>query len=620
MSWTPPTELPQLRGKARRITIDLETHDPLLKQKGPGTFRKDNYIVGYAIGTDYGYHQYFPVRHKHGGNLDPGVVRVWLKEQLAGNEDKLGAKLSYDLELLKAEGIDVGGRKIDVQVAEPLLNENKFKYNLDVLAEERLGRHKNWQALEAAANRLGLKWRKPDDLKKYMADYAPHEVGPYAEDDVILPELIWQQQEPELRAQGLWDVFELEAEGLDMLLAMRFKGVPIDVRRAEEVGRELEDKQRELEARLKHLCGVNVSIWAADSIAQGFDRLGLPYPRTPKTNKPSFTAEWLESHPHEFARLLRETRQAAKMRSDFVESMILGSQVNGRIHPTFNPVKHDEGGTVSGRYSSDNPNLQQVPARHPVYGPLIRSMFIPEHGCLWNKHDYSQQEPRVTIHFAYLCGFPGAAEARAQYLADPNTDYHTYVANLCGVDRRSAKDINLGLAYGMGVPKMAKKLGLTEEETRVLFAKYHGNLRYMKPLAEYCMRVAANRGYVRTILGRRRRFDFWGPPRYSKDDRFEALTFDQAVAKWGMPVKRMFVHKALNAVIQGSSADMIKKALVMVHREGIVPHLTVHDEIDNSAEDKKTSDIIDEIMLTALPLEVPLKVDSFLEENWGKCK
>ena len=614
--WQQPTNLPNL-SSAKLLSIDIETKDPNLHSDGPGNIRKDGHIVGIAIATDDGFSQYFPIGHLQGFNLDKDVVKLWLNDTFKdANQPKIGSKLIYDLGWLKSEGVEVRGRKYDIQIAEALIDENKFKYGLDTIAKERLGRTKDESSLLAAAYRLGIKTKH---IKQSMHLFHASDVGPYAETDAELPIEIFKKQEPILKDDYLWDVFILETRLTDLLVEMRQLGVPVNVNRAEEVDKELERQEKITHDKIKWLSGIDVSVWAADSISKAFDKMGIPYPRTAKTKVPSFTAPWLESHTSELAKLVLEERRINKMRSTFITNMVINSSINGRIHPEFNPVKHDDGGTVSGRFSSSNPNLQQVPSRHPVFGPLIRGLFSPEPGCLWCKCDYSQQEPRVTVHYAYARSLPGAREARDRYIENPDTDYHTYVAELCACERRLAKDINLGLAYGMGVPKMAEKLGLTVAATRILYNTYHAKVRYMKPLANECSNFAAQRGWIRTILGRKRHFNLFYPPDF-RNETIAPLPYDEAIAKWGQPVRPAFTHKALNALIQGSSADMVKKAMLDCYDAGIIPHLTVHDELDCSVESPEQGKVIKEIMLNAIKLEVPLKVDMFIEENWGKCK
>ena len=604
---------------ARMVALDLETYDPNLLEQGPGSFRNDGFVAGISIKPIDGPSQYYPIAHTT-GNLPLGQVVKYLKDQLSSDIPKLGANILYDLEWLRWQGVKVGGKKYDIQVAEPLLDENRFQYNLEDISQRRLGVGKYKDQLLLEAQRIDPKIKKMSQVFKVLYKMPPEKVSVYACQDTDLLFPIFEQQLKEMREQELMEVFNLETDLIDLLLEMRIQGVPVDLNRAEQVREELLINEKELKKQLAYMAGFDVEIYAAENIAKAFDSLQIKYPLTAKTHKPSFTAPWLESHESEFARLLVKTRKVTKMRSDFVEGMILKSHVHGRIHAQFSPLKNDEGGTVSGRFSSSHPNLQQVPARDPVYGPLIRSMFVPDQGLMWGKHDYSQQEPRLTVHYAFLKGFLGADIAVRKFVENPDTDYHQLVADMCQTDRRTAKNINLGLAYGMGVAKMAVQLGKSEAETRVLFKQYHAGVPFVKLLSENCMQVAQTRGYIKTVMGRRRRFDLWGPMEYRKDNPAMPLRYDEAVKQYGLPVHRAFVHKAANALIQGSAADMIKKAMLDMYHTGYIPYLTVHDENDTGIETKKQLDEISDIMNNAIKLVVPLKVEAFMEKSWGDCK
>jgi DNA polymerase I-like protein with 3'-5' exonuclease and polymerase domains len=611
---------------AKQIIVDLETFDPYLMTKGPGTFRGDGFPVGIAIRSDDRPGIYLPINHVE-GNLPLHKVTAYLKDQLDNSIPKVGAKLLYDLEWLHWLGVKVGGKKFDVQVIEALLDENQYQYNLESIAQRRLGTGKLKEELLHNAQRIDPKIKTHKDVFKVLPKMPASHVAPYALMDLDLPLQILLQQLPEIENQDMQQVFDLEARLIDVLLAMRIKGVPVNVQRAEEVGREVDLEEQGLVKKLTYLAGSSVDIWAADSIAKAFDAAGIAYPRTDKTNKPSFTAPWLNVHPAELAKTLLATRKISKFKKDFIEGMILGSVVNGRIHPQFHSVKHDSeqggstvNGTVSGRFSSTNPNLQQVPARDERLGPLVRSLFEPEQGCLWCKGDYMSQEPRLTVHYAALKKFSGAAEMAQRYIDNPLTDYHQAVADMCEIERRPAKNINLGLAYGMGIAKMAAQLGKTIAETKALFLKYHAGVPFVKLLANDCSNVASNRGYIRTILGRRRHFDLWGPSEYDPEKKRPPLAYDQAVEAYGLPLRRAFTHKALNALIQGSAADMVKQAMVNMYDAGYTSHLTVHDETDTSVETEKQGREIESIMEDAVKLVIPVKVDLFMEKNWGLCK
>jgi DNA polymerase I-like protein with 3'-5' exonuclease and polymerase domains len=361
--WTPPANFPNLLG-AKQICIDLETCDPGLKEKGPGT-RRESFIAGIAIGTDDGFRGYFPIAHELGGNMDKGIVYRWLKEELGRtSQDKIGANLLYDLEFLACAGIQVKGKCYDIQYAAPLLDENKRSYSLESIAQEQLGEGKVTTALhawmkQAFGSTEGCNyWRSPVGL-----------VGPYAEGDVDLPLRILEKQKIQLAEQGLLDLFEMECSNMDMLLAMRLRGVRVDVDKAERIRKQLQLKVAEYQKQLNFLAGTQINVDAAASIAKVFDKLGIEYPRTAKTAAPSFVKGWLEGLTHiPEVQLILSIRKFQTIISTFLTGYILDMNVNGRLYGMFHPLRSDEGGTVSGRFSSSLPNLQNIPSRDIVIG------------------------------------------------------------------------------------------------------------------------------------------------------------------------------------------------------------------------------------------------------------
>ena len=295
--------------------------------------------------------------------------------------------------------------------------------------------------------------------------------------------------------------------------------------------------------------------------------------------------------------------------------MIMEHSVNGRIHAEAHPLRSDRGGTVSGRFSYSNPNLQQVPARDPEIGGLIRSLFIPEDGCDWGIFDYSQQEPRLTVHYANQMHLTGSKDAVTDY-KEKDAAFHQIVADMANIPRKQAKMINLGLSYGMGKQKLIKELGLDDNEAEKLFAQYHSKVPFIRGLQDQCARVAIDRGYIRTIAGRRCRFDQW-------EHRFEdsiPLPLKEAQEKYGDNLKRSYTYKALNRLIQGSAADMTKLAMLGLWEEGIVPHLQVHDEVDISVENTDQAQKVTRIMENCIELAVPLVVNVELGRSWGETE
>jgi DNA polymerase I-like protein with 3'-5' exonuclease and polymerase domains len=295
--------------------------------------------------------------------------------------------------------------------------------------------------------------------------------------------------------------------------------------------------------------------------------------------------------------------------------MILDHNVNGRIHGELHPLRSDRGGTVTGRFSSSKPNLQQVPARHDEIGPLIRGVFIPEEDMYWGAFDYSQQEPRLTVHYAYKTQQPEAEEAVDAY-KNKDADFHQVVADMANISRKEAKIINLGLSYGMGKDKLIKQLGISPSEAEELFDTYHSRVPFIKGLRDQCARLGGNRGYIVTLLGRKCRFNLYEP-------RFEygktPLPIDQALEEYGQDIRRAYTHKAMNRLIQGSAADMTKQAMVDLYREGILPHTQIHDELDISVDSLETSQKIIEIMTDCVKISVPNKVDAEIGHSWGEA-
>ena len=609
--WRPPSELPNL-SNASIISLDTETNDPNLKKLGPGGVRHDGHLAGVSIATDTGFVGYFPIGHKS-GNMDKKVIVSWLQEVLSTNIPKCGANLLYDLEWLWTEDIHVNGPLWDIQIAEPLLDENKRSFALQALAEEYLGDSKDEELLKIAADAYGIK-----DVKAGLWQLPSKYVGPYAEQDAVLPMKIFAIQREKLKKEGLWDLFQLESKLQSVLFKMRIRGVAVDVDKTEELYDAWGIKEQELSKRMTRIAGNPIDIWSSKSIEKAYRTLGLPYNTTDKGN-PSFTQQFLASDPHEIASTILETRKLNKARGTFLQNMILDHSKNGRIFTQFHQLRRDDGGTVSGRFSSANPNLQQVPARGDGIGPQIRSLFIPDEGSLWGKFDYSQQEPRVTIHYASLLKFPGALDAAKQFIEDPSTDYHTMIAEMANVNRTTAKTLNLGMTYGMGTRRMTEQLGMTPEESKRIFHQYHEKVPFVKGLQDYCTNTVSRRGYLKTILGRKRRFDLWEPTKYSGYDK--PLPRKEALEEYGPLIRRAFTYKALNALIQGSSADMMKKAIVLLDDAGYTPQLTVHDEVDLSIEGLKEAAEIKKIMEECMPeITIPILCDAEIGPNWGNVK
>ena len=515
----------------------------------------------------------------------------------------------YDVCWLRSAGLTIKGPIVDTMIAASLIDENRMSYQLNSLAKYYVGLGKDEKVLVEAAKEYGL------DPKADMWRMPAMFVGQYAERDAESTLKLWQTLKRELYNQELMDVFTLETDLFPCLVDMRFKGVRVDLEKSQKIKLNLIKREEALIKKIKDLTGVDVEIMAARSIAKAFDKLKLPYDRTAKSNEPSFTKNFLQNHPHELPKAIAEARELNKAHSTFIDS-ITKHAVDGRIHADINQIRSDAGGTVTGRFSMSNPNLQQIPARHPELGPMIRSIFIPEEKHVWGSFDYSQQEPRILVHYAKLQNLEGVDEIVDAYNAG-DADFHQVVADMAGIERKQAKTINLGLMYGMGKNKLMAELGLMKESAEKLIRQYHSKAPFVKQLMDNVSRKANDRGKIRTLGGRACHFDLWQPVQFGV---FKPLPLEQARKEYDEPLKRAFTYKALNKLIQGSAADMTKKSMVALYKNGIIPHIQIHDEVDISIESQKQAENIIEIMESAVELKVPNKVDYEKGANWGEIK
>ena len=603
--WLPPEEFKDL-SNYDEIAIDLETKDPNLKTMGSGSVTGQAKIVGIALAVE-GWSAYYPIDHEGGGNMDRKKVLDYFRTILNYPSTKIFHNAMYDVCFIKALGLKINGRVVDTMIAGSLVNENRFRYDLGSMGRDYLGKGKNEAVLLETAKEWGL------DPKSEMYKLPAMYVGEYAERDAEMTLELWQEMKKQILIEEVTSIFDLETELFPCLVDMRFLGVRVDVEAAHQLKDKLLKEEKECLQKVKRETGVDTQIWAARSIEQVFQKLNLPYDRTKKTDSPSFTKNFLQNHEHPIVQHIARAREINKAHTTFIDT-ILKHEHKGRIHAEINQLRSDQGGTVTGRFSYSNPNLQQIPARNKELGPLIRSLFIPEEDCKWGCFDYSQQEPRLVVHYAALDGLYGVDEVIDAY-KEGEADFHQIVAEMADIPRSQAKTINLGLFYGMGKNKLMAELGINEDKAKDLFKQYHNRVPFVKTLMDSVMRKASENGRVRTWLGRRCRFDLWEPNQYGIH---KALPHEAALAEHGPGIRRAYTYKALNRLIQGSAADMTKKAMVELHKEGIIPHIQVHDELDISVKDN--ADKIKEIMESAVELEVPVKVDFEEGVNWGTIK
>jgi len=624
-NWTPPKELPNLSG-ATRLAIDTETYDPELLEAGPGWARDRGHIVGVSLATE-DTAWYFPLRHEldREMNMDPIQVFAWLNEVLGTNIDKIFANASYDIGWLNQEGVNIRGKCYDVQAAEALIDGNKFTYSLESLAQQYLDEGKESNELyKWCARAYGGKDNGKQRANIYRAPVSL--VGAYAESDARLPYAIFEQQWKIMERDGLLRVFDLETRILPMLIAMRKRGVNINEEALLVARDSLAQQINDLRSKLDSAVGFNVNVNSSNDLAVLCRKFDIPYEVTSKGN-PSFQAVWLERQPYEILHWVREIRKLSKTVSTFIDGL-QSKNIDGRIHGQFNALRSGGAGTITGRFSSSSPNLQNIPSRDPILGPLMRSIFIPDdYYPNWCKLDYSSIEFRC---FAHRAASPELLEA---YKNDPKTDFHAVVEKMVGgnLPRVAYKTFNFSRMYGGGIntittqmlrsfddaerTELIKNMGFipltntAEQLARILMTRYDERFTMVTDQLNAEMELAEMTGETRTELGRR-------------------ITFNErTISKNGQRYHGSY--KALNYYNQGTAADIMKSGMVLAWEDGLfneerlgAPHLTVHDELDLSYHPDMEGDIKDLkfIMEQAVQLNVPIVVDEEYGTNWGDVK
>lgn len=663
--WRPPSYFPELRG-ALCIGVDTETKETDFDH-GPGWARGEGHIIGVSVSALLRSGErgkwYFPVRHEveREYNMDPAAVFDWLRIQLdTPNIPKVVANGLYDYGWLSTENIYPKGEIYDVQFAEALIDEEALTA-LEVLGRKYVGTGKitdeckEWIFKAYPGTKKdawrGQLWRSP-----------PRLVGPYAEGDADLPLDIIQRQWAIMVEEQTLDLFRMECRSIPMLVRMRMQGVPVDIPYFEQLRNDISKETMELYSALSHKVGGNIdSVSAPTQLAKAFDAAGMPYLRTP-TGKPSFKKEWLKELSETFGDdatdsipgLVLAIREREKLCGTFIDSYVMdratidrGSNGAGRIFCSFHPLRGDDGGAKTGRYSSSDPNLQNIPARTKL-GKKVRKGFPAERGHVgMHKKDYSQIEYRLFAHYAVG---QRADEMRLRYINNPATDYHkdtqVDVAAMRGIDlskmteeevaldRKPIKNVNFGLLYGQTENSLAYKAGWTQHQAQQFFIAYHSGRPFVKTTMDAIQTEVQMQGYVATILGRRTRFKRWEPTRkadrvLNAEGKRMSFEYDEAIRRFGPAMRRAYAYRGVNYKFQGSAADVLKASLDRCYREGVFdyigyPKLLVHDEADWSkiSNDPAMNDAFryaEHVMETTIRCNVPIKVDSTEGRTWGDC-
>jgi len=638
------------------VAIDIETYDPNLKTKGLGAIRNDGFICGIAVATENDL-AYFPLRHSDIFIDFKRDEKTWsvLNEKIFQNENitKVFHNAMYDVCWIRAvTGMMIKGRIVDTMIAASVIDENRFKYSLDALSKDYLNEEKYKYDLQQKT----LEWSggTVKDPMTNMHKLPASIVKDYAKQDVNLTYKLWKLFNKKIdevlyikddgEQKTCRQIFELETKLFLCLVDMKFKGVRIDVAKAILFGRHLKKRRDQIVKAIESITTIHVDIWAAASIKKLLDHLCIKdYKVTPKSKMPQLPKDYLRTHNNKCLRMIAKAREYDKAVNTFIDGL-LDYVHEGRIHADINQIRSDSGGTVTGRFSMSNPNLQQIPAKGYIGGKM-RELFIPEDGCEWGSFDYSQQEPRIVVHYAIKLGLPGTESLQEEFDRD-DADFHQIVADMANISRKQAKTINLGLFYGMGKIKLQRELGLDQRQAKELFNEYHGRVPFVRQLSQELIAFAKENRLLFTLHDRFCRFDKWETtnkewnpetnrfnevPLYTKEQAMEAFKAEMLdkykenkidanyMDYFDRYYTPAFTYKALNRLIQGSAADMTKKAMVDLHEKGIVPHIQIHDELCFSITDHEP-ELIKNIMEQTIPLEVKNKVDFESGPNWGTIK
>lgn len=600
-TYTAVTTLDELKrlaaemARQKQVVIDTETTSVLPRWAE---------IVGYSFCWKEGEAYYVPVKAPAGEpQLDPAAARDVLKPVLEDAAvEKVGQNIKYDMIVLRTAGVNLAGASFDTMVADYLLDPGERAHNLDDLARRHLG-HTNISIESLIGS--GKKQKRMDEVPVAA-------IASYAAEDADVPLRLRKILEPRLEAQGLMPLFcDLEMPLIQVLAELEFNGIRVDRQRLKDMEADFTQRIAAIEQEIYAEAGSEFNIDSRQQLGKViFDFLKLPILKRTKTG-PSLDAEVLEdlAKLHTLPAKILEYRHLAKLQSTYLIALQeLIHPVTGRVHTSF---KQDVAAT--GRLSSQDPNLQNIPVR-TEQGRAIRSAFLPAEGWELMTADYSQIELRVLAHFS------GDETLRRAFAED--RDIHTQVAaqvysvpmeQVTKDMRRSAKAINFGVIYGQSPFGLSKALDIDQVEAAqfidAYFAQYPGVDEFMRRTLVECRR----QGYVSTISGRRRPVQGVRDPATLADQRQRNLP------------ERI----AVNTVIQGSAADIIKQAMINVHRrlkqDGLQSKmlLQIHDELvfefPPNEKDRLARLVIAE-MSGAASLSVPLKIDVKTGRNWAECE
>lgn len=666
--WEPPTELPDL-SQETEIAIDTETRDPMLKiNEGPGFYKyeRGNHNTGFIAGISAAWRNhsiYIPLRHDYTNYLDQDLVRRWLKSLAAQDHTRfVFHNFGYDWGWIQAQ-FDIPPPKLldDVSAMASMIDENLFSFKLDDLCHWWGLPGKNEELLNEAAANYGIVEK---EVKQYLWQLPAKFVAPYGAQDAVSTKDLAGRLRPILAEENLEAAYQVERDLMPITLRMKQRGIRVDKQRAEELSDKILDHCNDELSQLSSHLGETVTIKEIRAnrwLKAKFDKMGLTHPWTPATanypkGQPSFDKVFMANHQDPFPRAVQRIRHQTDLAEKFLQKFILHYSYKGRVHPTINQFRSEEGGARSHRFSYADPPLQQMPSRDDEFAPLIRSCFLPEEGEDWYSIDYRQQEYRLIVFVAELLRKVGASRAADMYRQDPSTDFHDYVAGLTRLPRRRAKDVNFAKSYGAGIPKFASMTGMDLIEAADTMEQYDEELPFVKQASDHYGRFAANNGYIKLIDGARNHFNLYEPAYRNMsyeaawrkntpykiiqefeqwkgnrasvsatapchEEEYERRRSDSRHPWYGERGKRSFTHKAFNRMIQGSAARQIKKAMVDIDRAGYEMLLQLHDELGFSFANREHALACAKLMEEAMPvITLPMLTDTKVGHNWGQLE
>jgi DNA polymerase-1 len=577
---------------AREIILDTETDGPDWRRCKP---------VGYVVtwGPSADESAYWPTAHASGNVENPDAVRAWVRDLVARRDLRVtGHNLIFDLHTSGRDGIEVNGPVECTMVNMALIDEHRHTYNLEAVAQYYRAPSKKIDIYGYIAQKFGL---EVDPKKQrslighfWKLDGQDPMAQEYARGDGTATWHVRQQQQRDLDADDLRAVWDVECRLIRVLFQMERRGVRVDLDRLARVKVELQRMRDEALRTMKK--GFNPL--ARKDVEEYLVAEGVDIDEAPKTatGLPSYVEAWLQDY--EAGERILTVRRINNLFNSFIDPLEERHLLNGRIHCDFNQLRQDDYGTISGRLSSSNPNMQQIPKRNKALARLFRSVFLPESGHLWGSADYSQCEFRI------FADYSEAAVLVEGYNKVPPVDIHQYIADSLQVERDpTAKRLNLGMLYGMGILKLARSLKIDKSKATEYRSNYDRFLPEARTFLKSAEFWARKRGWVRTKLRRRARFP------------------DMNIC-----------HKAGSRIIQGTNADIIKVKNVEVAEyltnKGAesAPTLTVHDELTFTVHPDER--VLFDDCLTIMQdfsagqrmvFKVPMKVDAHTGRNWAEA-